>query len=70
MERGRMEINLNLLPLPLQDGKDEPEIYGAIIPHVRVPAWPVSECPRDIQPWEGTGVGSVGDINWVSELPP
>lgn len=57
-------MSLSLLPLPLQGGKEEPEIYGAIIPHVRVP---VCTAPtRDIQPWEGTGVGSMGDIHWVS----
>lgn len=41
-----MEISLSLLPPPLQDSKEEPEIYGAIIPHVRVSDWPRSLLPQ------------------------
>lgn len=62
MGTGRMEISLSLLPLPLQDSKEEPEIYGAIIPHVRVSDWPGSVLPQPgtsspgrRQEWEAWG---------------
>lgn len=43
--------------LSLQGGKEEPEIYGAIIPHVRDTAWLASACcpgPGRFSPGRGT----------------
>lgn len=60
MESRGMEI-ISIFSLSLQGSKEETEIYGAIIPHVRDTAWLVSACcpsPGGFSPgrgreWEG-----------------
>lgn len=62
-----MKISLDL-SLSLQGGKEESEIYGAILPHVRDTA-PTRALPRpgEVQPREGNGAGGIRDSDALAK---